>query len=294
MTSLKKEAFNFEVKFAGGLEAQNSELNLYDLSVALRGIHRSFTIIGNYIATDQIITRVPDAKGINILSYPAEEGSFLVRLAIVFTIAGVFLEKAVTQPRDTVLGNLTWSCYEYVIHKATGLKVSYDTTIFDEWYREKGKPEHKVESLVQKVESSLYEIHRPIQTNSAHEVILKRNTGSDGMIRLNTRTFDVLNKWIYYDDNVLFYGRVSSYNANTHTGMVYVESEMRAIPFEFDKSVTVDDILITKSLSLYARSKKHTGKLGFFEFQAKKVCTANGVLKKLRIANVYPKSLVSQ
>ena len=239
------EKFSFAVKFDGGLEAKNHQMNLYDLSVALKGIHRSFTIIGNFIQTDQIITRVPDAKDISVVTTPLHKGSLLIYVTLI--LSGAVYVGSLT--KQSVLGHLTWSCYDYLVKKMTGRGVDPDKSIFYNWYSEKGDPEPRIDSLIHKTESSLIEMHRPIFTESAASILITppRDFSS---LEFNANTYDAINNIIVYPDSTLFYGRTSSFNANTQTGMVYIDSEKRAVPFEFDKNALIDATFVARSLTL--------------------------------------------
>lgn len=280
------EIFNFKARFDGGSEAKHHQVNLYDLSVSLRGIHRTFTIIGNFIQTDEIITRVPDAKGISILTQPIEKGSIALSISIAFS-AAIY---AMSQSKESVLGHLTWSCYDYLVKKATGKHVDPDKSLFYTWYSDKGDPTPRIASLIHKTESALLDMHRPIITKSAD--ILHINPEHGLGITLDSKTYDAINNTHIYPDSTLFCGRTSSYNANTQSGMIYVDSEQRAIPFEFDKDALIDATFIARSLSMYTRSKHLKSRTGFFEFQARKVCSSGDYLKKLIITNIYANTLV--
>jgi hypothetical protein len=114
---------NVTLSFSGR-DAARHEIDLYDVGQALVGFQRSLALTTHLILNDKIITQAPSLEGAQILALPAEEGSWKITAAVV-----VALYTAGTAPRDTPLGHLISSAYDYVISETLGFHVDYSKTI---------------------------------------------------------------------------------------------------------------------------------------------------------------------
>lgn len=290
------ELLNISIKYCDGNHAKNSSIDLYDLSMALNGFHRSLALTTHYFLHHEIITKAPFAKDVQIISTPPVEGSFEIDATVLITGAAVsalpVLYKIGTAPKDTVLGHIVWSLYDLVIHKSTGQHVDWDKSLYFQSLEKHELETNRIESLAQKVETSVKNIHRPIKTRSA----LSSSIAIDDQraIALNSQTLDLTNKLIIDTDPRMISGRVAGYSANTRSGMVYSEEEKRAIPFELERGIDIDSTTLTKSLVLYdtIKSKRRRGgRSGFFKFNAKRVVNQAGTTKRYYVTYVYTDSL---
>ncbi|QGY40230.1 hypothetical protein GM415_08855 [Pseudodesulfovibrio cashew] len=283
-----EEICTVSLTYCGGTDATNSYIDLYDLSTALNGFHRSLAITGHYLFNDEIITRAPNAKGVRIITSPPVEGSF----GIVATILGVATIIGLA-PRDTPVGHAFGSLYAQIIFKCTGKQLDYSRFLGQDKIDQVEIETSKLESLAQKVETSVKNIHRPIMTQSA----LTSNIVVDEQppITFDSQTLDLTNKLIIDTNPTQFTGRVAGYSANTRSGMIYSWEEKRAIPFELERGIDIDSSVLSKSLGLYdtVKSKHRKGaKSGFFKFLAKKVTNQAGATRKYYITHIYSDSLI--
>jgi hypothetical protein len=125
-----------------GLLADRSEIDFYDVSQALVGFQLSLALTTHLILNDKIIVQAPSLKGAQILAFPTERGSWKFAAAIV--TAGTIAYQLGTAPRDTPLGHLVSSAYDY--WPAPG---SEDTELVVLMEREVGHGEAEVYTRVQ-------------------------------------------------------------------------------------------------------------------------------------------------
>lgn len=243
-----------------GNESDSHQIDLYDVSQALIGFQRSIALTTHLVINGEIITQAPALKGAKILASPAKEGSWEI---VAIVLAGIYAIG--TASKDTPLGHIVHSVYDYVVSQSLGVHVDYDKSIgqiVEEHKKQNGKDlhleQHKVDSLIEKCTTAITEIHRPIFKN-------KTATTANIITELPSKKIQVgpeltLNTFAYIceefadDEPVIIKGRISSYNSNTYKGRIYVASEGRPIPFELGVSCRRDSVvaLVTASLSVNA------------------------------------------
>jgi hypothetical protein len=108
-----------------GRAADNNVLDLYDAGQALVGFHRSLALTTHLVLNNEIITQATALKGAQILSFPPHEGSW--KSTAVVIIGGIYALGSVT--KDSPVGNLISSAYDYVIHETLGFHVDYAKTL---------------------------------------------------------------------------------------------------------------------------------------------------------------------
>lgn len=148
-----------------GQAANVSEIDLYDVAQALIGFQRSLALTTHLVLNDEIITQAPSLKGAQIFTRPAEEGSWKITAIIVSALYTLG-----TAQKDTPVGNLISSVYDYVISESLGFHVDYDKTLgqqYEEYKKSKEPkveplPQHRLDSLIEKCEFAIKEMHRPI------------------------------------------------------------------------------------------------------------------------------------
>ncbi len=286
------------LSFDGGL-ADNNEIDLYDVSQALIGFQRSLALTTHLILNDEIITQAPSLKGAQILALPSEEGSWKLTAAIV--AAGTMVYHLGTAPPGTPLGHLVSSAYDYVISESLGFHVDYKKSLGQQYeeLKKSGMPaelpikpitESQLDSLVEKCEVAVRDMHRPIsKSRTANEATITTSAGAGGETighKLNFETYQYISFTERSSETGQFSGLVSSYNMNTFKGRIYVEQEGRPIPFELaDSARSVSAILkITSSLS--ANAQKNTNG-AIVEFDAFRNTSKSGRLKGYFITRVY-------
>lgn len=283
----------FALSFEGN-DADDHVLDFYDAADALTGFQRSLALTTHLVLQGEIITQAPALRGARILIKSPEAGSWKV-----ITVVGLIASGAHTlgtAPRDTVLGHLVASTYDYVVNETLGFHVDFDTTLGRQYeelnQRNRIAPQitqSQVDSLMEKTESSIREMHRPIaasQTANTARVSSIIGRTSTQIATLDSATYDYVSVTRQVEQPVQLIGRVSSYNINTFGGRIFVDTENRPIPFDLAEGCrdphTIE--LITSSLRNNARNRLGADgalSVGAFRFES-----STGRLKKILITHV--------
>lgn len=289
------EEIKFSLSFSGN-NAEESEIDLYDVAQALTGFHRSLALTTHLVLNDQIITQAPSLKGARIFALPSKKGSW--ELTAVVAIVASAIYKIGTAPRETPIGHLIYSVYDYIIKETLGFNVDYNKTLGKKYeeIREFESdipelPQHRLDALAEKCENPLRDIHRPIyaqKTATKAQIYFigereKVQIGSD----LDIHTFEYVHFTQTSQNMSTVIGRVSSYNSNTFKGRVFLPEEGRPIPFtlydeaksEYCTSLVANSLLANTQKSFYAEE-------GFISCKAFKNTSKNGFLKSISIMSI--------
>lgn len=287
-------ALEFTLSFEGS-SADNHLLDFYDAAAAFSAFQRTLALTAHLVINGEIITQAPALKGAQILSYPPEPGSWK---AVAVVAGGVLLSGGVAS-RDSVLGHIFTSTYDYVLNEALGFHVDFEKTLGEQIEDArrtsdavpKGLDEGKIESLIEKTENSLKDLHRPISQSHTAESGEIGQSDKSNIIRktgptLDVETFEYINVTRLSDREVFLTGKVSSYNSNTYKGRVYVEAEGRPIPFTLtDSARSVRNVgKIVRSLSANAVDRFDEG--AEIQFSALTFESKNGRLKSYLIVDL--------
>lgn len=230
-----REILKFGLTYHGGL-ADSHLLDFYDASQAFSGLHRSLALTTHLIINEEIITQAPSLRGARIYVRPPVQGSFSILAMVGIGAAAAY--KAGTAPPDTPLGHLINSGYDYVVKTALGFHVNYDESLGQSLAKHNKRlalPPSKFDSLAEKIETPLKQIHRPITGGSkaTHGVLGPADNSSvPRIVDLNLETFEYVSSTERSDFPVTLEGVVSSYNVNTFQGRIYVPAQGRPIPFK--------------------------------------------------------------
>ena len=152
----------------GGSDSELHRIDLYDISQALIGLQRSLALTTHLVLNNEIITQSPSLKGAHIYAMPPDEGSWRIKVAIIAGTATALYNLG-TAPKDTPLGHLIYSAYDYVLPESLGVHVDYDKTLGQLYKESRGEGqklppprEPQLDSLIEKCSSAIREIHRPI------------------------------------------------------------------------------------------------------------------------------------
>ncbi|MCH9844455.1 MAG: hypothetical protein K0U39_03010 [Alphaproteobacteria bacterium] len=228
-----------------GKSAENHELDFYDVARALIGFQRSLAITTHLVLNGQVIVKAPALKNARIVAIPPEQGSWTIKAGIVVGFA--LGHQALTAPPDTVLGHLAHSAYDYVISESLGFHVDYEKSL-GQSYKELKETENTLpilqqsqfDSVIEKCQPAIRDIHLPIaksetaetaSISSIHNQNVKKLTGS-----FTYATYDYMEEMIEDSNEITIKGRVSSYNANTFKGRIFVPAEGRPIPFDIKRN----------------------------------------------------------
>jgi hypothetical protein len=279
-----------------GNSADQSLLDFYDAAVAFNGFQRSLSLTSHLILNGEIITQSPSLKNARIFVSPPEEGSWKTTAIIVGSLA----LGGATASRDSVLGHIFTSAYSYVINESLGFHVDFEQTLGQqiEQSRREGLQisseidSGKFDSLIEKVENSIKDIHRPIshsrtaidaQIGVTERGINFRPVGA----KFDIDTFNYISNTRLDENPRTYSGKVSSYNYNTFRGRVYIPEYGRSIPFLLGDSARSDyDIRrIVSSLAEGAIDRFTSD--SEFTFTAFRSESRNGAIKSFIILDVH-------
>ena len=143
-----------------GMLADRHELDFYDAAKAMSGFQRSLALTTHLVLTGDIITKAPAMKGARILITTPRPGSW----EAVATIVGAAWV-AGTASKDTPFGHLLYSMYDYAVRQTLGFPVDYGKSLsqqFEEQLGAKKITPAKMDSLTEKIESGVADMHRPV------------------------------------------------------------------------------------------------------------------------------------
>ncbi|WP_449371481.1 DUF7946 domain-containing protein [Thiomonas sp.] len=295
---MRRDLLQFTLSFTGEL-ADEHRIDLYDVSQAIIGFQRSIALTTHLVLNQKIITQAPALKGAEILALPPTDGSWKINSVVVLTA----MYGLGTLENNSPLGHLVYSLYDYVVSESLGVHVDLNKSLgqlYEEAQKNKVKlpiiKQHQADSLIEKCNTAMHEIHRPIyMTGTAGKAEI---TATINRQRLPLETNFSMQTWEYIhetrtsDEEEAFVGRVSSYNSNTYKGRIYVEKFGRPVSFELSKNSRGQKIveLVTSSLQSNALRayKEDEGRVYFKGYQR---TSRSGQLKSLLITDLSDKPI---
>lgn len=278
---------DIKLKFEGKL-SDNHVLNFYDAARAMTGFQRSLALTTHLVMHGEIITQAPALKEADILVSTPSPGSWEIIASIVGAawVAG-------TAGKDTPLGHMLYSIYDYIISSTLGFHVDYEKSLFQSYREsltEKGITPEKLESLMEKTESSIGDMHRPIvasQSATSAKLFRLSRSGFDQIgPDMTSLSYDYIARTIRRDELIEHQGLVSSYNVNTYKGRIFLPDEQRPIPFELDEVAKNRESvqIITSSLRTNATSRRESE--GLIALYGRRLESSTGRLKALIVNKV--------
>ena len=282
------------LSYTGNL-ADTHTIDLYDAARALVGFQRSLALTTHLLLHGEIITQAPSLKGAKIITTAPDEGSWKVTAAVLVGIWTVG-----TAPKDSVFGHLLYSAYDLVVKETLGFHVDFDKSLgqqHEAYLASKKITKEKVDSLVEKTESAISDMHRPIVGNkTATSAKLFARGDSSGPIQLGPEftqiSYDYISHTVRSPNPSEIVGVVSSYNSNTFKGRIFCFEEKRPIAFELEEIARGRDAinLITSSLRSNAVSRSSRDDVSALATPIKLTChrldSATGRLKGLLVTAV--------
>jgi hypothetical protein len=175
-----------------------------------------------------------------------------------------------TLENNSPLGHIVYSLYDYVISESLGVHVDYNKSLGQLYEDAKKKnPQLKVvtqsqaDSLIEKCETAVREMHRPIyMSNTAEAAVVTCNLGRREVplhTTLNLDTYDFIHETNVGEVPEIVEGRISSYNANTFKGRIYVPQFGRPVSFELAPKIRTKKTarIVTTSLHHNATGQSH-------------------------------------
>lgn len=278
---------DIKLKFEGKL-SDNHVLNFYDAARAMTGFQRSLALTTHLVMHGEIITQAQALKEADILVSTPSPGSWEIIASIVGAawVAG-------TASKDTPLGHMLYSIYDYIISSTLGFHVDYEKILFQSYREsltEKGITPEKLESLMEKTESSIGDMHRPIvasQSATSAKLFRLSRSGVDQIgPDMTSLSYDYIARTIRRDELIEHQGLVSSYNVNTYNGRIFLPDEQRPIPFELDEVAKNRESvqIITSSLRTNATSRRESE--GLIALYGRRLESSTGRLKALIVNKV--------
>jgi hypothetical protein len=293
MTIIQRDGMDrtiFIIHFTGKL-ADDHLLDFYDAAHALVGFQRSLALTAHLVATGEIITQAPALKEANIYSLPPEEGGWKTKAAVVF---GTVVGGMSVAPHDSVAGNIATSLYDFVLSESMGVHADYNKTI-GQLIEEKKKSvpgvakltPGKMDSLVEKCEAAITEMHRPIVKSETASTarIISRHNGEEISVgpELTPATYDYIHFTTRSENPFQETGRVSGYDSNTYKGRIYLPRGGRPVPFALGETARKarDVKIVTDNLAENAQ-----GRYAEMRFIAFHDLSRTGRLKRLLIIEI--------
>ncbi|MAC89991.1 hypothetical protein [Maricaulis sp.] len=225
---------SFTLSFSGGM-ADDHQLDFYDAAQAMLGFQRSLALTTHLILNNEVITQAPSLKGARILMQPVQPGSLTVTAVI---LGGLYTAyKLGTAPKDTVVGHLVHSAYDYVVSEVLGFHVDFDSTLGKQIKQHNAVIDsNRLDSLIEKCEPALKDVHRPLViSESADKAVISSTSFAKPKAITSQFTHHSYEHIHYTRDRPKqerFEGSISGYNVNTYKGRMYVKKLNRPVPFE--------------------------------------------------------------
>ena len=278
---------DIKFKFDGNI-SDNHVLDFYDASRAMVGFQRSLALTTHLVLNGEIIMQAPALKNAEILATTPAPGSWEV-VASVIGAARVMG----TAGRDTPLGHMLYSVYDFVIANTLGFHVDYEKSLYQtykESLTERRITPEKLDSLMEKTESSIADMHRPlIASKSATRARLfsfdhsgPKQIGPE----LSELTYDYVARTIKREETIKHSGLVSSYNINTFKGRIFLPQEGRPIPFELEDSAKKFQQVNLITSSLQSNATERSGEKGSIVVHGRRLESSTGRLKALMVQEV--------
>ncbi len=279
---------SISLSYAGSL-ADNNVIDMYDAARGLAGFHRSLALTTHLILHGEIITQAPALRDAQIITTTPEEGSWKVTAVI---LGGLWT--VATAPKDSVPGHLLFSAYDYVINESLGFHPSFDKALgvqYEENMKAKKITQEKIDSLIEKTERSVGDMHRPIvgsQSATRAHLIGIDNLGKRKGLgpEMNQTTYQYLSTTVRERRDVILVGAVSSFNINTFKGRIFVYDEMRPVPFELSEEAQNTETLVHLTSSLRSNAANPRGRSGTVRLTAERLVSSTGRLKALIVNGV--------
>ena len=288
------EDLQFTLSFQGN-DSDNHQIDLYDAAQALVGFQRTLALTTSLMLNGELITRAPALKNAMIMSIPPQEGSWKVVATIM--VGGYYL---LTASQSTILGNLVYSAYDFVVKESLGFHPKLEESLvvqYEEFQNKINSSKYtpnlnqaRLQSLTEKCQNSIRDMHRPIYgKNTAMSAQIKylsfNNQPKLVGTELNIETYASLIGLKKLNDSETFEGRVSSYDVNTQKGRIFLKELGRTIPFELERNaLTVNQReLLIESLKSYQKVGSNANNFGFVKLVGYRFTNMQDDVKKLYI-----------
>lgn len=283
----------FSLSFEGG-NADYHQLDFYDAAEALIGFQRSLAITTHLVLNGDVITQAPALKNARILIRAPEAGSWKVSAMIVAGATAISQINAV--PKESPLGNMIYSAYDYVISETLGFHVDYSKTLgvqYEEYRRAHPEApkldESRLDSVIEKCEHAVRQMHRPIVNSNTAEkalITLASRRAIEPIPALSPETYEYMNYTATSDRPIQVKGRISSYNINTFKGRIFCFARNRPIAFTLYESARTRKAIAMITKSLTANAESPLSGIGDLTLTAFVETSRSGTVKRYQVLSI--------
>jgi len=227
-------------KFDGG-SANDGMLDIYDASIALRGISRSLVIITHAFLHDgEVRHRADHVAGARIYVHPPTRGSYDQLVSVLIS------QQSLVDLTVGVAGAAFWDIAKWAYGKVIGRD---DHPITPAGRRMAERIEPTMGELSDVLEQPVRDMHRPIQedTEIAMDLIRPR---VGRIVTFDSATLDYISQVAVDEDDILISGNVTRYNILSGYGRIYDDRLEQTVPFEVIRTMSrAKRVLLTQSLN---------------------------------------------
>lgn len=261
----------FAIKYHEG-DAKDGRLDMYDAAVSFQGFAKALSITAHALLNDGEIRRKGNRiEGGELYINPSRKGSFEQIVTFVITNKEA-IGASIAAAAFYDLIKWTWS---------KTLELSYEPKTAHVM-----KLSERIEPFIGEMEEALEipleQAHRPIKKDNQVIITLKRQRVGE-VIKLDSETLSSVSLQTETETTQNIRGNVTRYNILSGYGRFYDDELERTVSFKIEDDVsTSQKQLLTWSLH-HAQESEGSGKL---LFDAKRINTAKGIIKRYLVSNV--------
>jgi len=277
----------FELVFDGA-QAERGLIEFYDASHALVGFQRSLALTTHLVLHGEIITQAPATWGFEILFPAVQTGSWKSKAIVVFS-AGVAVASA---GADSPLGQVVTSVYDAALYNVMGFHVDYEKTLqqqYTEHLAIRSVTPEKIDSLCEKIETSVAEMHRPIvRSKTATRAQVRRcdRGKKDVGPILSPLTYEFVKQTRPENEETVLLGYVTSYNINTYKGRMFSLEQRRPIPFELEDTAKTKQQIALLTNSQHINGQDRNSHTALVALRGNRLVSPTGKIKRFSTRQV--------
>lgn len=254
-----------------GGTAADGRLELYSAGRSLNGLSRALNITTHAFLNDEAVrVRADRLHGAQLFITAPVKGSFMESIAVAFdenSTQKIGKSKIV----DTFYDFLTWTW-----NHAAG-KVDYEPRTAHV-QRIAARNEPFIADIAQGLETSLRDIHRPVQQDNEMTIVLSRPRAGE-LIRFDENTLGHVTPVQEQEIITDILGNVTKYNSLSGYGRFYDDATERTVSFDISQTLDAHSkALLTDSLHEW--NVRQGGKISI---DVKRMLTARGELKRYTV-----------
>lgn len=254
------------------IQDDDHRLDVYDAGVALSGISRSLAISIHYFVNESVIKQAPALSGARLHLLPPRPGSFVFQIDVeilAMTICGMAV--------SGIIGNACWDFLKHLYARTIGKEYSPHNEIANTLAT---RNQGAVDAIIDTIENDVALMHRPIIHNATNVVVF---SGDNNIVNLDRSSYEYVKAKNISEKSSVFTGNVSSFNANTGRGRIFLLKFGRTISFSPALDAFTDE---QKSLLAWSLNEYVNGNGGLLKIEANHISTPNGLLKSLIVHDI--------